>query len=248
MYQSSDPVQHGGPAAESREAMIKEHLPLVRYHARRLANVQSTYNGLQFEDLVAHGVIGLIQSVDRWDPRQGVAFHSFAAPRIRGAMIDAIRAGDHLPRTARQRVAVIDRAAARLSLELEREPTAQEVREKTGLNPDQYRESLAAKEWSVTSLEKTFQTDLEGGGYQPAADLPEPSSRLEEESLWASITAAVSALPERERVLLSLVYKEELSRLEVAEVMGISQTRVSQLHGRAIARIQSHPAVREQAA
>lgn len=231
--------------------MIAEHLPFVRYLARKRFKDTGGRNGLDLEDLVSYGVIGLIQAIDRYNPQQGVAFHSYASSRIQGAMIDAIRAGDHLPRGARQRVTAIDRAVSELALELGHEPTPGDVRERTGMSRDEYREALAAKEWHITSLECVVphhDPTIDAVAYEPADDLPEPTARLERESELNSIAEAIRTLPERERLVLALIYKEGLRRSEVAATLGVSETRVSQLYHRAISRVQAHPEVRAQAA
>ena len=236
---------------EARRKMIEQYMPFVRMVARRFARGIPSHNGLDLEDLVAHGMVGLIHAVDRFEPREGVKFESFAMTRIRGAMIDAVRNLDHLPRTARSRATLIDRTFDRLSRDLGREPARSDVCQAAGLTEREYRDALVAKQWVVVPFESVLPSEGDDSHpmtHDPAADLPEPTATLEHAELLRDVAAAIRSLPERDQQILALHFQDELTLTEIASVLDVSLSRVSQLYRRAIERVRAHPLVGRQAA
>lgn len=218
-----------------REQLILQHLPLVHHVIGRLAIGMPGV--LDREDLVAHGIVGLIQAIDRYDPNQGVPFAAWAMIRIRGAVLDAIRALDLINPATRQQVRTLQQETSRLTASLGRFPTDSEVQEALGLSASRYASLLDAAGCSVISLDAASET--EGG---PLADLIEsvavddPSERG---ALLAMLAEALHRLDDRERLVLSLYYVEDLTLPEIAKVLGIHKTIAVRLHGRAILKLRA---------
>lgn len=219
------------PAA--REQMILQNLPLVHHVIGRLAIGRPGL--IDREDLVAHGVVGLIQAVDRYDPGHGVPFGPWATIRIRGAVIDAIRGLDVVNPGTRQQVRRLQSAIGDLTARLGRTPTDDEVRAALGLGAAGYAELLDAAACQVVSLDST--TDAEGA---PLANLlPGGEDHAESGAIRATIAQAVRRLDKREQLLLSLYYAEGMTCQEIGEVLGIHKTGVVRLHARAIVKLRA---------
>lgn len=217
----------------ARERMIVENLPLVHHVIGRLS---IGFPGIvDREDLVAHGVVGLIQAIDRFDPTLGVPFGPWATIRIRGAVIDAMRSLDVVNPGTRQQVRRLQAATSQLTGELGRPPTDEEIQTALGLAPDAYAELLDAAACQVVSLDST--TDDEGA---PLSELiPGADDPAEAGSIRATVADAVRRLDRREQLVLSLYYAEELTCQEIGEVLGIHKTGVVRLHARAILKLRS---------
>lgn len=221
-----------------RDAIIEQHMSLVRFVVGKLrAGLGST--DLDYEDLVAHGVIGLIQAVDRFDGSQGIQFSSYAAPRIRGAILDAIRSLDPVGRAGRRYMRAIDQAHDQLSTELGREPTHEEIQRASGIDDRKYWETRRAATVSVVPIDRTV--DEDGHQAQVADDSPMFTDEIEHLETLRALEEGISMLPERERLILSLYYVEKLTLREIAAAVDVSETRVSQLLHRAYARLRMHP-------
>lgn len=221
-----------------RDAIIEQHMSLVRFVVGKLrAGMGST--DLDYEDLVAHGVIGLIQAVDRFDGSQGIQFSSYAAPRIRGAILDAIRSLDPVGRAGRRYMRAIDHAHDQLAAELGREPTHAEIQRASGVDDRKYWETRRTATVSVIPMDRTLDDD----GYQAqvADDSPMFTDEIERVETLRALEEAVALLPEREKLILSLYYVEGLTLREIAAAVDVSETRVSQLLHRSYARMRMHP-------
>lgn len=217
-----------------REQLVLQHLPLVHHVIGRLAIGMPGV--MDREDLVAHGVIGLIQAIDRYDPSQGVPFAAWASIRIRGAVIDAIRALDVINPATRQRVRTLQATTSRLTASLGRFPTDDEVQEALGLSRSDYNGVLEAASCTLISIEAATENDE-----APLADLLKAGVEdpAERGALLAMIGEALRRLDERERLVLSLYYVEDLTLQEVAKVLGVHKTVVVRLHGRAIVKLRA---------
>ncbi len=233
---------------ETRAETIERWLPLVRFAARRLAT-SGKMRLYDFDDLTGYGTIGLIQAIDRYDPERGVNFPSYALSRIRGAILDALRVTDLIPRGLRARASSIERAADSLSLELGRLPTRREIQRETGLTDGEYDRATAAMQTKVVSLEMLSVGDpaTERSRVEPlqleSADEPVVVAMMRQERHEA-LAAAVATLPERDRMVLSLYYAEGPSLKEIGVVLGISESRVAQLKTRAIDRLRRSSSLR----
>ncbi|MCK9493886.1 MAG: FliA/WhiG family RNA polymerase sigma factor [Dehalococcoidia bacterium] len=231
-----------------REQLILQYAPLVKYVMGRLAI--SLPSILDYEDILSFGTIGLIEAVERFDHTKGVKFETYAIARIRGAIIDALRSLDRLPRSVRQKARDANEAILRLTNELGRDPTDEEVAAAMGIHPDAYRQAQVESSWITVSLDTLGASDGEedSGGAMAVAD-PDGedfSADLERQELIGDLAFAIRDLPDREQLILSLYYKEELTMREVSEVLGISESRVCQLHARALTRLRAGVTSRQQ--
>lgn len=206
-------------------ATVARYGPLVDRAARRIAG--RTAGAVSPDDLWSAGAMGLLDAARRFDPARDVRFETFAEHRIRGAMLDELRRLDHLPRRLRAQAERVDAARARLAQVLQRDPCADEVASAVGLSL----EELAALHAS-TARHETAPDAL-------AAPLPAPDEQLERDELGRRVTAAVTSLPERLQLVLSLHYVEGLRYREIAHVLAVSEPRVCQLHGDAMRAIRA---------
>jgi RNA polymerase sigma factor FliA len=227
----------GGAAVVDRDQMITKHMGLVHHMARRLAR-----SGAQAEDLgdlVSGGTIGLIQAVDSFDPSHNLAFSTYAAPRIRGAMLDDMRSCDHASRVSRRRQRDVQRAERVLSAELEREPRHHETAGELGVTA----ETLWKWKTNGAGAKHVSLDDRHSGGSVletvaglGVADMDAPLERAQQ-LRW--LCGRVRRLGERERVVLALYYVRGLKLREIGEVMTITESRVSQIRTAALARLRA---------
>lgn len=233
-----------------RDAAIQQYAPLVKYVVGRLAIGLPAI--LDYEDILSYGTIGLIEALDRFDGSKGVKFETYAISRIRGAIIDALRALDRLPRSVRQKAKKLEQVTLDLTVEHGREPTDAEVAESMGMSLEQYHATLVDCSWVTVSLDGLLDRDDNNEG-SSSTELPaDPddedfTQRLEKRQMLDALTGAIKTLPEREWLIVSLYYKDEMTMKEIAQILEISESRVCQLHGRALSRLRSRLA-RERAA
>ena len=235
-------------SADLRSELILQYSPLVKYVMGRLAISLPAI--VDYEDILSFGTIGLIEAVERYDNEKGVKFETYAISRIRGAIIDALRSLDRLPRSVRQKAKDSTEAILQLSTSLGREPTDQEVAESLGLTVEVYRRHLVDASWVTVSLDAMGSKDDEedgGGGDIGVADpdTEDFSVDMERQELIGDLATAIRDLPDREQLILSLYYKEELTMREVSKVLGISESRVCQLHARALTRLRARIAAQQ---
>ena len=226
---------------EEQEDLVLQYAPLVRRVARSLP--LEIPGLLEYEDAVGYGTCGLIEAVQRYDPAKG-NFHAYAVQRIRGAMIDAFRRMDRLSRTMRHKAREVQRAQHELEGLLNRTPTEQEIANHLGITIEQCREATAGARWVTVSLDRMLEKDESGDSF-PGAEMPTADEDLdfttsfEERELREALDRAVRRLPERERLVVSLYYVEHLTMKDIAAVLSVSETRVSQLHAQAVRRLRS---------
>ncbi|HCC33820.1 MAG TPA: FliA/WhiG family RNA polymerase sigma factor [Clostridiales bacterium] len=229
--------------SREREQIILDHLPLVKQVTSRLACCLPA--SVPVEDLQGWGVFGLMEAVDRFDPQRGVKFETYAITRIRGAVLDGLRSLDWAPRSLRRRARELDQAYARVESRTGRPAQEGEVAAELGISAVELRSTLAELQGAaVVSLQEAIAGGGESGdGGLSLADLiadpgaPDPEASAVTADLAEGLAAAIADLPERERLLVTLFYYEELRPKEIAQVMGISPSRVSQLHTQAILRL-----------
>lgn len=225
---------------EEQQQLVMQYAPLVRRVARSLP--LEIPGLLEFEDAVGYGTCGLVEAVRRYDPAKGTNFHAYAVQRIRGAMIDAFRRMDRLSRTMRQKAREVQKAQGELESVLGRTPTDAETAAHLGVTIDQYREASANGRWVTVSLDRMLDRDDDGDSF-PAAEMPTAdedidfTTGLDERELYEDLARSVQALPERERLVVSLYYVEKLTMKDIALVLEVSETRVSQLHAQAVKRL-----------
>ena len=225
-----------------RDLLIQQYAPLVKYVVGRLAIGLPSI--LDYEDVLSYGTIGLIEALDRYDSSKGVKFETYAISRIRGAIIDALRSLDRLPRSVRQKARRLEQVSVELTASLGREPTDAELAQGAGMTEAQYQRALVDSSWVTVSLDGLL--DRDDGGDSGSADLPgdegagdDFTRRLEKRQLLESLTGAIKNLPERELLIVSLYYRDGMTMKEIAKILEISESRVCQLHGRALSRLRA---------
>ena len=238
-----------------RDRLILTYAPLVKYVAGRLGSGLPAH--VEEGDLVSYGLLGLIGAIERYDPDRDVKFETYAIARIKGSIIDELRALDWVPRSVRARARDIERAVAELESKLGRAPNDDEIATKLGLTEDELEDSLTEiSRSSIAALDELW-TVSAGGDQIALIDTiedtagPEPQSALAQTELREAMADAIARLPEREKLVVTLYYYEELTLREIGEVLGVTESRVSQLHTKAILRLKarlggSPAAVREQ--
>ncbi len=225
-----------------REAAIRQYAPLVKYVVGRLAIGLPAI--LDYEDILSYGTIGLIEALDRYDDSKGVKFETYAISRIRGSIIDALRALDRLPRSVRQKAKKLEQIHVAYALEHGREPTDEEVASAMGLTREQFNQTLVDCSWVTVSLDGLLDRDSSDDGSAPTELPADPNEedftqRLEKRQMIDALTGAVKQLPEREWLIVSLYYRDEMTMKEIAQILEISESRVCQLHGRALSRLRA---------
>jgi RNA polymerase sigma factor for flagellar operon FliA len=236
----------------ARERLVVAYSPLVKFIAGRMASGLPSH--VEEADLISYGLLGLIGAIERFDPEREIKFETFAVARVKGAIIDELRSLDWVPRSVRARARDVERAHAELEAELQRAPTDEEMATKLHMDIDEFNDSLLEiANSSVLALDDlwTF-ADPEGGGGQisvldtikdPNAIDPETEAHASE--LKDRLADAIESLPERERLVVALYYYENLTLREIGEVLGVTESRVSQLHTKAVlalrSRFQSRP-------
>ena len=228
-----------GRSGKERDLLITRYLPLIRFVAGRMAVTPPV--GLDYEDILSFGVFGLIDAVDRFEPSKGYVFQTFAIPRIRGAILDELRKCDWYSRTGREKVQKLNRAMEKV-MQSEGKLDDGLVRKEMGVTDEEYYEiqELASRGY-ITSLDDV--TPLEDGEVSIEATIADDREgapeRLVYESDLEEVVESLKELPERERQMLSLYYYDGLTLKEIGKVLGVSESRVSQIHGKALSMLRA---------
>ena len=214
---------------DQRDQLIVNHLSLVKriaYHL--LSRLPST---VQVDDLIQAGMLGLIEAAKNYDPSQGASFETYAGIRIRGAILDEVRHGDWSPRSLHKKMRQINEAAREIENQTGRDARDHEIADKLSISLDDYhvvlRESSAIKMSSLSYSEEGHEQDI------PMEK--EPLSELHNEGFQQALTRSISELPEREQMIMSLYYNEELNFKEIGQVLEVSESRVCQIHTQTMA-------------
>jgi RNA polymerase sigma factor for flagellar operon FliA len=222
-----------------REALILEHLPLVHWLANKFHETLPPTFAL--EDLVSTGIVGLIEAVENFDPRFNTKLGTYAHHRIRGAILDSVRGSDGVSGPKRQRMKQVERVIVALEQRLQRVPSEEEIAAELNLTMEEYgRLLLDLRAVKLTSIENA--QDGSGGllSFLAANEEHHPNRTLERSELERVLEQGVQKLPERERQVLSLYFKEELTLREIGPVMGLHLTRISQLKAQGILRLKAY--------
>lgn len=219
---------------EERERRVREFLPFIKYQAIRVSR-RLPYS-VNAEDLMHSGVLGLLDALDKYDPGKGVKLKTYAEFRIRGAILDEVRSMDWASRSIREKMKRLDEAYAYLERELKRPPTEEEMAGAMGLEMEQYQNLVReARGVGLVSLEDLFPSDtkdpmelltLEEGG--------DPHDEYILKEMRSKVLECLDSLPKKEQTVLSLYYYEELTMKEIGLVMGVTESRVSQIHSKAL--------------
>ncbi len=222
-------------------AQLKQHSPLVRRLAHQL--LAKLPANVTLDDLVQVGMIGLNDALSRFDAAQGVQFETFATQRIRGAMLDELRSIDWLSRSDRRQQRSIEAAVHRLEQSLGRAPNETEISKELGLSLTAYQELLGR----VRGTQLLYLEDLGGGedgdddymDRHVADNEADPMARLQDRRMREALVEAIKLLPEREQYVMSMYYEHDMNLKEIAAVLGVTESRVCQLHSQSIARLRS---------
>jgi RNA polymerase sigma factor for flagellar operon FliA len=234
----------GEPAA--RAQLLDLHLGLVQAIAREIA--QRVPPDVELDDLVSAGTLGLVRAVESFDAARGLEFSTYATPRIRGAILDELRAQDWVPRSVRRRGRQIAAAVAALEHRLARGPSPAEIARELGVALDEYwrwRQDLDRS--TLVRLPQPAPGDDAPAEMAEAAAAPPDEAKFEREDETAAVRAQIAELPPAERTVLALYYYEELTLRQIGEVLHLTESRISQIRSRALQRLREHLAVQRSA-
>ena len=227
---------------QARDELILQHLPLVKFVVGRIAAQLPSH--IDQDDLTSAAIIGLITAAERFDPSRGVQFKTFAEQRIRGTIMDELRAQDWLTRSMRDKFKKLERIFAELEQRHGRNPTSEEVSAALGMTLDEYYRMLEEINiLSFVSLNDNWE-DEDGSPFGlldvlEDTGIENPQSQLMARQMLDNLADSIDALPEKERLVVTLYYHEELNLKEIGEVMGLTESRISQLHSQAVVRLRS---------
>lgn len=229
--------KHAGVAVvPERDQTIEEHMWLVRCIARSMAD--NLPEQVDLDDLLSAGAVGLIKAVDDFDPGRGAKLETYARYRIKGAILDELRRQDMLPYSMRSKLRGLDRAIHNLERRLGRYPSDREIAEEAGISEEDLSRLLSmAAAMDLYSLDDILENggeNVDVAGRQAAPQQEDPLTKLEREELARVMVDGLKELPQMERTVLGLYYYEGLRMKEIGEVMGVSESRISQIHSRAI--------------
>jgi RNA polymerase sigma factor FliA len=227
-----------------RDRLILNYAPIVKYVAGRLGSGLPAH--VDDGDLVSYGLLGLISAIERYDPDRDVKFETYAIARIKGSILDELRALDWVPRSVRSRARQIERAMAELEAKLGRAPTDEEIAAKVGISVEELEGSLTdISRSSMAALDELWTISGSGGDQVALIDTiedehgPEPQTAFAQTELREIVADAITNLPEREKLVITLYYYEDLTLREIGEVLGVTESRISQLHTKAILRMKA---------
>ena len=238
--QSYPPRAATEEASAEQERILLEHLPIVRFLARRIHERLPQH--VEIEDLVSAGVVGLMDAFTKFDPQKKVQFRSYAQFRIRGAILDSLRTLDWSPRDLRRKGRAVEDAICRLIGKLGHAPSETEIASELGLRLEDYQCLLAdlkGLEIGTLHVEHNEDSGEEELAYVPGQPEDDPLFRCLRGELRERLTEAIDQLPERERLVMTLYYYEELTMREIGLALGVVESRISQIHGSAVVRLRA---------
>jgi len=213
---------------QSTDHLVNQHLPLVKRLASQLAVKLPSH--IEIEDLIQVGLIGLLKAVDDYQSDSGAVFSTYATIRIRGAMLDELRGRDWLPRSVQRDLGRVAAAIEKVEQRVGRPASEKEIADELDMNLEDYR--VLAGELACARISQLDEAELPPGNDEPAEQVAEETRRT-------ALANAITTLPEKEGLMLSLYYSDGLNLKEIGLVLGVSESRVSQIHGQAVARLKS---------
>ncbi len=228
----------------ARERLVLAYAPLVKYVAGRMSSGLPAH--VEEADLISYGLLGLISAIERFDRSREIRFETFAITRIKGSIIDELRSLDWVPRSVRARAREIERANAKLEHQLHRAPNDREMAEALDMSVEDFQDSLVKiSNSSVVALDELWTVSDASGDtvslldtiQDPAA--VDPAQEMDLTDMRDRLADAIARLPEREKLVVALYYYENLTLREIGEVLGVTESRVSQLHTKAVLRLKS---------
>jgi RNA polymerase sigma factor for flagellar operon FliA len=231
--------EHGDQAA--RDRLVLHFAPLVKYVAGRMSSALPAH--IEEGDLISYGLLGLMNAIERFDPNRQIKFETYAVTRIKGAIIDELRSLDWVPRSVRARARQIERKSAELENKLQRVPTDEEIASALNMSVDEFQDAITQiATSSIVALDEMWTVSSSG---EPLSlidtigdsRMTDPAAVLDVTELRATLADAIARLPEREKIVVALYYYDGLTLREIGEVLGVTESRVSQLHTKAILRL-----------
>jgi len=229
---------------KARERLVIAYSPLVKYVGGRMASGLPAH--VEEADLISYGLVGLISAIQRFEPERDIKFETYAITRIKGAIIDELRSLDWVPRSVRARAREIERTNSKLEHRLQRAPTDEEMAAALEMSVEDFQDALLQiSNSSVAALDELW-TVSDASGDQVSLldtlqdpDAPDPAQVMDATDLKDRVADSIARLPEREKLVVALYYYENLTLREIGEVLGVTESRVSQLHTKAVLRLRS---------
>lgn len=228
--------------AKQKDTLIMEYAPLIKFIAQKIAVRLPAH--IELDDLISSGVIGLMDAIEKYDPKRDNKFKTYAEFRIRGAILDELRAQDWVPRSVRDKAKMLDRTIVELEAALKRSATDEEVAAKLNMSMEEFYDLVnQVRPVSVLSIDEaaTFSSvdKMSIFNLLESCKLNNPLNQLKLKSVKHVVTKAIEELPERQRLVLSLYYYEDLNLKEIGKVLRVTESRVSQLHAQAVTRLRA---------
>jgi len=227
---------------DARNRLILAYAPLVKYVAGRMSSGLPAH--IEEADLISYGLLGLIGALERFDPSREIKFETYAIARIKGSIIDELRSLDWVPRSVRSKAREIEKVIALLETRLHRAPSDDEIARELGMQDDEFQTTLTQiSNTSIVALDELWAISGSDGDTASLIDTLEdpkardPSRMLDVTEMKSRLASAIDALPKREKIVIALYYYENLTLREIGEVLGVTESRISQLHTKAILRL-----------
>ncbi len=228
----------------ARERLVVAYSPLVKYVSGRMASGLPAH--VEEADLISYGLVGLISAIERFDLSREIKFETYAITRIKGSIIDELRSLDWVPRSVRARAREIERANSKLEHRLQRAPSDEEMALELEMSVDDFQAALLQISNSTIAALDELWTVSDSSGDQVSLldtlqdpDAPDPAAVMDQTDLKDRVADAIARLPEREKLVVALYYYENLTLREIGEVLGVTESRISQLHTKAVLRLRS---------
>lgn len=233
-------------AVRARERLILHYAPLVKYVASRVAT--GLPGTIEQADLTSYGMFGLIDALDKFDLERGIKFETYAIPRIKGAILDELRALDWVPRSVRFKSRQVEKASAEIEASEKRAPTEAEIAEKLGYSISELHDVVTQISFvSVMALDEAISVGADRGEslslmdtLADTGDLTDPAAGVEDQETRGMLAAAINQLSEREKVVLTLYYFEGMTLAEIGDILGVTESRICQIHTKAVVSLRTH--------
>jgi RNA polymerase sigma factor FliA len=224
---------------QDKDQCLRDYAPMVKRLAHQMMS-KLPYS-VQIDDIIQAGMMGLLDAANRYDEIHGAQFETYATQRIRGAMLDELRGADWLPRSLRRDMRRIEQAVSRMQQKLKRAPNETEIAGELEVSLAEYQQMLQEARGAQLIYYEDFQDEDHDDFFErfEFSSNNDPQALLQDERFKAELIRAIDILPERERMVMGMIYEQELNLREVGEVLGVSESRISQLHSQAVARLRA---------